>query len=76
MSLNWNETKSRALLFSKTWGDACREDSEAKPFWIDFFDIFGITNKRVVTFEHKSRGNKTYATDAEHVAFFLSCTNE
>ena len=52
MSLNWNEIKSRALLFSKTWGDACREDSEAKPFWIDFFDIFGITNKRVATFEH------------------------
>jgi hypothetical protein len=22
MSLNWNEIKSRALLFSKTWGDA------------------------------------------------------
>jgi len=52
MSLNWNEIKSRALHFSKTWGDACREDSEAKPFWIDFFDIFGITNKRVATFEH------------------------
>ena len=34
MGLNWNEIKSRALLFSKTWADACNEDSEAKPFWI------------------------------------------
>jgi hypothetical protein len=35
------------LLFSKTWADACNEESEAKPFWIDFFEIFGITNKLV-----------------------------
>ena len=51
MGLNWNEIKSRALQFSKTWDDACNENSQAKPFWIDFFEIFGITNKRVATFE-------------------------
>jgi hypothetical protein len=51
MGLNWNEIKSRALLFSKTWSDASNEDSEAKPFWIAFFEIFGITDKRVATFE-------------------------
>ena len=51
MGLNWNEIKSRALQFSKTWADACNEDSEAKLFWTDFFEIFGITNKRVATFE-------------------------
>ncbi len=43
MGLNWNEIKSRALLFSKTWGDASSEKSQATPFWIDFFEIFGIT---------------------------------
>ena len=53
MGLNWNEIKSRALLFSKTWADACNENSLAKPFWIDFFEIFGITDKRVGTFELK-----------------------
>ena len=52
MPLSWNEIKSRALTFSRTWADAASEDSEAKPFWIDFFEIFGITNKRVATFEH------------------------
>ena len=51
MGLNWNEIKSRALHFSKTWADACNEDSQAKPFWLDFLEIFGITNKRVATFE-------------------------
>jgi hypothetical protein len=51
MGLNWNEIKSRALQFSKTWADACNENSQAKPFWIDFFEIFGITDKRVATFE-------------------------
>ena len=51
MPLSWNEIKSRALAFSRTWADAANEDSEAKPFWIAFFEIFGITDKRVATFE-------------------------
>ncbi|ODS91480.1 MAG: methylase [Comamonas sp. SCN 65-56] len=51
MPLSWNEIKSRALAFSRTWEDAANEDSEAKPFWIAFFEIFGITDKRVATFE-------------------------
>ena len=52
MPLSWNEIKSRALTFSRTWSDAGNEDSQGKPFWIDFFEIFGITDKRVATFEH------------------------
>ena len=58
--LSWNEIKTRALAFSKHWADAANEDSEAKPFLIDFFEIFGITNKRIATFEHavKKYGGK------------------
>ena len=52
MPLSWNEIKSRALTFSRTWADAAHEDSQGKPFWIDFFEIFGITDKRVASFEH------------------------
>ena len=37
MGLNLKEINSRELLSSKTWGDACREDSEAKPFWIELY---------------------------------------
>lgn len=63
MPSSWNEIKSRALNFSRTWADAASEDSQAKPFWIDFFEIFGITDKRVTTFEHnvqKFGGTKGY----------------
>ncbi|MDI1299845.1 DNA methyltransferase [Methylotenera sp.] len=52
MPLSWNEIKTRANAFSKHWADAANEDSQAKPFLIDFFEIFGINNKRVASFEH------------------------
>ncbi len=52
MPLSWNEIKSRALNFSRTWADAADEAGQAKPFWIAFFEIFGITDKRVASFEH------------------------
>ncbi|MFN9479960.1 MAG: class I SAM-dependent DNA methyltransferase, partial [Betaproteobacteria bacterium] len=51
MPLSWNEIRDRAQRFSRRWADAHDEASEAKPFWIDFFEIFGITDKRVATFE-------------------------
>jgi hypothetical protein len=51
MALSWNEIKHRALSFSRTWSDAADENSHAKPFWLAFFEIFGITDKRVATFE-------------------------
>jgi len=50
MPLSWNEIKTRATAFAKTWQDASNEDSEAKPFLIDFFEGFGITNKRLASF--------------------------
>lgn len=60
MPLSWNEIKTRATAFAKTWQDASNEDSEAKPFLIDFFEVFGITNKRLASFEHavKKYGGK------------------
>ncbi len=53
MALNWNEIKSRAIRFSKEWENETREEAEAKSFWDDFFDIFGISRKRVAIFEMK-----------------------
>lgn len=61
MSLNWNEIKSRALLFSNTWADASNEDSQAKPFWIDFFEIFGITSILPATDIKKIKKGKKHA---------------
>ncbi len=67
MPLSWNEIKSRALAFSREWSDASDEASEAKPFWIAFFEIFGITNKRVATFEHAV---KKFGGDQGYVDLF------
>ncbi len=51
MPLSWNEIKSRALAFSKEWQQESSEDAEAKTFWDGFFNVFGITRKRVASFE-------------------------
>jgi type I restriction-modification system DNA methylase subunit len=53
MTLSWNEIKDRALNFSKEWVDTSNEEADAKPFLVEFFKVFGITSKRVSTFEHR-----------------------
>ena len=53
MALSWNEIKERAVSFSKKWADASREEADAQPFLVDFFNVFGISSKRVGTFEHR-----------------------
>jgi len=51
MPLSWNEIKGRALAFSKEWAEESSEDAEAKSFWDGFFNVFGISRKRVASFE-------------------------
>jgi len=53
MVLSWNEIKDRALLFSKEWAGTSNEEADAKPFLVEFFNVFGISSKRVSTFEHR-----------------------
>jgi hypothetical protein len=53
MVLSWNEIKDRALQFSKEWADTSNEEADAKPFLVEFFNVFGISSKRVSTFEHR-----------------------
>jgi type II restriction/modification system DNA methylase subunit YeeA len=53
MTLSWNEIKDRALKFSKEWADTSNEEADAKPFLDAFFDVFGITRKKIGTFEHR-----------------------
>lgn len=53
MPLSWNEIKSRALAFSREWADETSEDAEAKPFWNDFFNVFGVSRRRVASFESR-----------------------
>ncbi len=61
MALSWNEIKSRAVEFSKEWENEGSEDAEAKTFWDGFFNVFGITRKRLASFEFevKKRGGNS-----------------
>lgn len=51
MPLSWNEIRDRSLTFSREWADESSEDAEAKSFWDGFFNVFGITRRRVASFE-------------------------
>ena len=51
MPLSWNEIRTRALAFSNEWQDEGSEQAESQSFWNDFFNIFGITRRRVASFE-------------------------
>ena len=53
MALSWNEIKERALIFSREWADTSKEEADAKPFLDAFFDVFGISRKKIGTFEHR-----------------------
>lgn len=46
-----NEIRDRAFRFSKEWANGGRERAESILFWKDFFDIFGISVRRVGIFE-------------------------
>jgi len=60
MALSWNEIKNRAISFSKEWENEKREYAESQSFWNDFFNIFGISRRRVASFEEpvKKLGDK------------------
>lgn len=49
--LSWNEIRARAIKFSKEWEGETSEHAEAKSFWDGFFNVFGISRRRVATFE-------------------------
>lgn len=49
--ISWNEIKARSLAFTKEWEGETNESAEAKSFWDGFFNIFGISRRRVAAFE-------------------------
>lgn len=52
LKLLWNETRDRAIRFSREWSEARHEERDKQTFWNEFFDIFGIPRKSVAVFEH------------------------
>jgi hypothetical protein len=55
MVLSWNEIKARAAAFVQEWKDETSEDAEAKSFWDGFFQVFGVSRRRVASFEQAVR---------------------
>ncbi len=53
MPLDWKEIANRARAFSKDWQHVEREDADAKSFWDEFFEVFGIKRRKVATFEKR-----------------------
>ncbi len=51
MTLSWNEIRSRAITFSQEYKDTTRENAETQSFYNDFFNVFGISRRRVASFE-------------------------
>ena len=51
MPISWNEIKDRAIAFSKDWEGEERERAEKDTFWNQFFNVFGISRRRLATFE-------------------------
>lgn len=55
MLLSWNEIRHRAIRFSHEWCGETRERGEAKTFWDQFFDVFGVPRRTVASFEEPVR---------------------
>jgi hypothetical protein len=45
------EIRSRAMAFAKEFASESSEDAEAKTFWDRFFDVFGVSRRRLASFE-------------------------
>ena len=73
MPLSWNEIRSRAIEFSKEWQNEASEDAEAKSFWDAFFEIFGVSRRRVASFEKPiRRPDGTEGSCSGRAPFWLS----
>jgi hypothetical protein len=51
MPLSLNEIKDRALAFSREWEGEKSESAEAQTFWNEFFNVFGVSRRRLARFE-------------------------
>ena len=51
MPLSWNEIRHNAVRFAHEWAGETREDAEAKSFWDEFFQVFGLRRRNVASFE-------------------------
>jgi len=46
MALGWSEIRSRATTFAFDWKNQGYEKGQSQTFWIEFFEVFVISQKR------------------------------
>jgi hypothetical protein len=51
MPLSLNEIRQRSQDFSREWENEKSERAEAKSFWDGFFNVFGVSRRRLANFE-------------------------
>ena len=61
MPLSWNEIRDRAQVFTREWKDTESERAESQSFWNSFFEVFGLSRKRVAVFEKQVKLSKAGA---------------
>jgi hypothetical protein len=67
-ALSWNEIKARAAAFVNDWRDIApkvKEEAEAQTFENEFFDIFGVSRKKVALFEKKVGLKDGFSTETD-----------
>jgi hypothetical protein len=52
MRLDWNDIKARAAKFAESWNGAQYERGDTQTFYNEFFELSGVTRRRVASFEH------------------------
>ena len=52
LRLDWNDIRARAAKFADDWQDARYERGETQTFYNEFFQLFGVTRRRLASFEH------------------------
>lgn len=52
MRLDWNDIRARAARFADEWKDAHYERGETQTFYNEFFELFGVTRRRLASFEY------------------------
>jgi hypothetical protein len=58
MPLSWNEIRDRSVAFVREWESESSEHAEAKTFWDQFFQVFGVSRRRLAAFEkHIKKAN-------------------
>lgn len=51
LPLSWNEIRDRSVTFVREWEGESSEQAEAKSFCDAFFQVFGVSRRRLAAFE-------------------------